>query len=155
MKSLTYNPAIALSILLAAVFLEKHPEAEVNVTEKKGTDFLGKLKDEGFSRTAIVDLLDDEKDSDLSKKVALAIQSEYNDITKFENQFELIKLFKGDSVRQSELVKKGDVILNFVNSPSFEKEYEKKEAQVIEDEYADEPIVTAEDAPTVDPPVTE
>jgi len=146
MKSITYNPTVALSILLAAVFLQRHPGVEVKTTSAKGTDFLSKLEDNEISTSsAAVALLNQDGDSELKTNLELGIVAGLHDVTKFEHQFELIKIFNGDTVRQANAVNDGKAISKFLSSPAFEEGVYEADPKAEIDQIVDGPVTTNDD----------
>lgn len=142
MKTISYNPTVALSILLAAAVSKRHPEATILISSKTGTNFRNILEDEGQNpdgRYAVI-LLDE--DNDEGKALALAISAKYHHFPiNFSQQADLANIFGNDKMLIKSLIAEGNLINSYLSSPLYTGEIEGIETE--EELEADE--TTTED----------
>lgn len=140
MKSITYNPSNAKSILLAAVFFGKHPEAKIKTSDSKGTDFDSKLEEDGIKTGYAYTLLHDYPHSDAALALEHGIVSNHHDIENFDNLMLLRKIFEGNKDVIVKVSAAGKSVVSYKNSPAHKahlsKEIEEQDVDT-ENTYGD------------------
>jgi len=140
MKQLTYNPTNALSIMLAVLFLNKYPQAEVKTSKSKGTDFLSKLsEEEGYKPSYAVTLLQEE--SELSSELAAGIVALHSDVESFENRMVLRKINENNKTEIERLTTAGRAVNAYKASAAFVKDADDyNDTRLFEEEVVEGPV---------------
>lgn len=120
MKQFTYNQSNALSILLASFFLGKYPEAKVKTSDSAGTNFAGKLEDEGIKPTSLMKVLMEEQGADFQSNLSAGIVALHHDVENFDSQMVLQKAINGDSNELNKIEYAGKAVNAYKASPAFQ-----------------------------------
>ena len=136
MKSISYNPTVAMSILLGAVASSLNPQAVVLVSSKDGSNFKKILEDAGVKpelKYAVV-LLDEYNEK--GQMLELGIEALYHDWpTNYEKKSRLIDVFGNSKITIDEIVAQGKTISEYLKSPSVTGEIQDNSTEEEEPEF--------------------
>lgn len=155
MKRITYNPAVALSILYAALLVRNNAELNVFTTDKEGTDMGPKVK-ELYPRldSYAVRVLEHDPESAAANTLALGIESTLSDVSDFHTAEELSSIFNNNSKAIDDAFSRGRVIQSYLGSKSYQKFLAGKEVQTDDEGSTNDQTGDGTNAPDPTAPAT-